>query len=197
MTEKNFNPDRVWYLKMSAQKGLTPTCPFATCQRCPRYFQSVGLLSETGATSMDADEKAKWAAYWNPSDLWPQVDEQATSVCGAARPIIHSNFCPEVAGLRYGRFASQLIAYADIEDGERAMELLPPSDYHREWSHLEQTHFSECDLYSKLLHIPPVPPMKDDENLFEMKPGVGGLTLDLRILFTKLARWWLRKQKRI
>ena len=44
-------PDLDWYGAISERKGLTGRCPFATVGRCPRYFESVALLSDAGITT--------------------------------------------------------------------------------------------------------------------------------------------------
>ena len=77
------NPDLQWYTGISKGKKLAPRCPFASVHRCPRYYQSVALLGETGcATKIDPEEDKRLLERWKRSDLWPVVDEQATSVMG-------------------------------------------------------------------------------------------------------------------
>ena len=53
--------------------------------------------------------------------LWPKVNEDATSTMGSdGKASIHTNFCPEVTGERFGWFASFLARYADELDSDLA-----------------------------------------------------------------------------
>ena len=77
-------PDLKWYTEISASKTLSPRCPFASVHRCPRYYQGVALLGETGvATTIDPAEDAELLERWKRTDLWPVVREQETSVMGS------------------------------------------------------------------------------------------------------------------
>src|SRR5215831_16819014 len=95
------NPDIDWYLRISAARHVTPRCPFASVERCPRYYQSLSLLGEAGSTKIPKDEDVRLNALWAQSDLWPSTDEGGTSVSGSERITSFHNFCPEV---NYDRF---------------------------------------------------------------------------------------------
>lgn len=43
-------PNFDWYSNISNKLGGPYRCPFATVSHCPRYYQSLSLLKETGAT---------------------------------------------------------------------------------------------------------------------------------------------------
>ena len=51
--------DKAWYHGISEAKSLPLRCPFATVDRCPRYYQSLSLLSETGATAIEPEEDSR------------------------------------------------------------------------------------------------------------------------------------------
>jgi hypothetical protein len=83
-----------WYLTLSRQRGTTPRCPFASVERCPRYYDSLSLLGEVQRIPADEDDRLK--AIWEKSDLRPKTAEGATAVISFAnRPSIFSNFCPQ------------------------------------------------------------------------------------------------------
>lgn len=88
-------PNFEWYSKISQEKGLPPRCPFATVDHCPRYYQTISLLRDTGATAMDSSVNDRLFERWKRSPLWPVIAEQETSVSGSSdRPAsILSNFC--------------------------------------------------------------------------------------------------------
>jgi hypothetical protein len=121
----NYNPDLQWYTKTSEQKGLKQRCPFATAARCPRFYQSLSLLGRAGSTQIDEAEDERLKAFWESTDLWPSTAEQCTSVSGPVpgNKAFH-NFCPEVAFLRFGLFASDLLPYHDEIDSESAHKKL-------------------------------------------------------------------------
>jgi hypothetical protein len=88
-------PDMDWYLTLSRQRGTKPRCPFASVERCPRYYTSLSLLGEAGSTKIPKDEDDRLEAMWEKSDLWPRTDEGATSVSSFdSRPSIFSNSAP-------------------------------------------------------------------------------------------------------
>src|SRR2546426_3339596 len=112
-------PNLRWYKKTSLRLGLRPRCPFASVERCPRYFQSLALLGRAGSTALDAREESRLTKRWKRHDLWPKVAEHETSLMGPARDIhIFSHFCPEVIFDRFGYFASDLTRYADETDAD-------------------------------------------------------------------------------
>jgi hypothetical protein len=66
-------------------------------------------------------------------------------------------FCPEVMFDRFGVFASTAHDYADESDRDREHERLgrdgaAPTDWRWEWASISRLHYSECPVYSPLLH---------------------------------------------
>ena len=78
-------PDLEWYIGVSERKGLLPRCPFASVNRCPRYYESLSLLRLVGTTAIDPVENDRLFRAWSESDLWPTIGEQATSISGGER----------------------------------------------------------------------------------------------------------------
>ena len=91
-------PTLEWYKTTSRDGGGAPRCPFASVQRCPRFYESVSLLGEAGfTTAIPRETDDRLCAIWQQSDLWPTVREQAASIMGPADDPRHlMNFCPEV-----------------------------------------------------------------------------------------------------
>lgn len=163
MSPEHVNPDFDWYSAISARRKVMPRCPFASVERCPRYYQSLSLLGQAGSTSVEPDEDARLKKFWERSDLWPRTSEYASSISGGTddrgnvrRPIF-SKFCPEVAYDRFHYFAEHFGSYADEIDSELAQEQLgregvPGSDWRWYWGSLTPLHYTECPLYSPLSH---------------------------------------------
>ncbi len=149
-------PDLQWYIFESKEKGMLPRCPFASAYRCPRYYQSISLLGKAGGTAIDQEEDKRLLERWNTSDLWPIVDEQATSISGSDnRYDIYSKFCPEVLFDRFGWFATFMAEYADEIDRDTAHKQLgsfarKEGDWRWAWAHVTPMHYSVCPLYAPL-----------------------------------------------
>lgn len=152
-------PDLKWYMRISAERGLSLRCPFATVERCPRYYQSLSLLGEAGSTKIDKLEDERLCKKWKRSDLWPRTAEYATAITsstderGNKRLLSFSNFCPEVAYDRFGYFAAYLHRYADEIDMDMSHKWLaeqaaPPKDWRWNWATVQAMHYAECPLYS-------------------------------------------------
>lgn len=151
-------PDLEWCAEKSKAKGLAIRCPFATVESCPRYYQSMSLLGNAGSTAIPKDEDERLLAKWKASDLWPRSAEYETSISGwEGKPSHFANFCPEVAFDRFGYFATYLGRYADEIDSDAghnrlARENTPPNDPHWSWASISPQHYTECSIYSVLMH---------------------------------------------
>ncbi|MEJ1382976.1 MAG: hypothetical protein RPU52_13240 [Candidatus Sedimenticola sp. (ex Thyasira tokunagai)] len=152
----DFVADKDWYQSVSEKKSLPLRCPFATAERCPRYYQSLSLFPSLGGTAMDPKEEERLLEKWEKSELWPRIDEHATSTFSSSEKLISiSNYCPELTFDRYGYFCSSLGAYADELDSVLAQERLHKegvgtNDPRWYWAHSYRMHYSECPLYSLL-----------------------------------------------
>lgn len=150
-------PDLEWYAAVSERKKLVARCPYATPSRCPRYFESVSLLSKAGimaglSTKVHDELLGKWEAH----ELWPSTAESATSISGGKKPNCFSNFCPEVSFDAFKLFASTVIGFydeldRDLREQQLARDTVSNSpDWRRDWEYVEPRHYSECPLYAKL-----------------------------------------------
>lgn len=143
-------PDKEWYDNISQSRDTDAHCPFATVEACPRYYQSLSLLSVSGSTKIPKDEDERLLEMWKKSDLWPRTDEQATSVSGSS---MFSNYCPEVSYERFGYFVTFLARYADEIDRDVVHQRLirdktPGHHPGWQWASWSEQHFSDCPLYS-------------------------------------------------
>jgi hypothetical protein len=156
-------PDLAWYSPQSERKGLPGRCPYTSVHRCPRYFESVALLSDVKVTAPLPTELHDTAlAKWQAHELSPATGETATSISGGTDPNCYANFCPEVAYDTFKLFSSTLIRINDSigrQIAERLIEKDPTPDgrdWRWSWSHVEPLHYSDCPLYAKLHQEKPV-----------------------------------------
>ncbi len=193
----NSNPSLDWYTGVSAAKGMPPRCPFASVHRCPRFYQSLSLLSKDGSTAIVPVEDDGLLKKWSASDLWPVTGEQASAIMGwASGPQHLRNFCPEVSFERFGLFAAELCAYSDETDRDNAHHSLGrrgagPEDWRWTWAHVLPLHFSGCPLYSPLAHgtesqasMP-----RPAEEILSVKPNFHGISLDVKVLLRRFRKW--------
>src|SRR5687768_14025079 len=111
------NPHLKWYVGIREKQALQPRRPFATSERCPRYYQTLSLLEHAGATEIPKERDEQLKKFWEKTDLWPLTREQETSLSGSNKWMFN-NFCPEVAAQHTGYFASSLIPWHDEEERE-------------------------------------------------------------------------------
>lgn len=152
-------PDLQWYTTISKERGVQPRCPFATVEKCPRFYQSLSLLGNAGvSTSIQPDEDERLKTYWSSTDIWPKTDEQATSIMGSSgNPSIFFKFCPEVSFEIFGYFAISLSRYASEFDSDNAVESYskqgaPSGHWCWNWAGVTELHYTDCPLYSIILH---------------------------------------------
>lgn len=158
-----------WYIATSLARNVLPRCPFATADRCPRYYMSALIIGRSGrSTEMDGDENKRLFEKWKTTDLWPLFDEDTPSSSGGQTMNLFKNMCPEVAYDRFGWFADHLIDYHDETDRERGWKRLAAQlaakhnvekefinidthpDWRWGWESLSPLHYTECPLYSPL-----------------------------------------------
>lgn len=153
---KIINPTIEWYVSVSQSHKFPPRCSFASAHRCPRYYQSLSLLGESGiSTRIDPEEDDRLLEKWRESDLWPLTGEQSTSVSGTPGKYSFSNFCPEVSFEIFGWFASALTPFPDNFAKNMAHSKLPDAgDWRWQWWHIQPMHYSQCPLFSPLSSNP-------------------------------------------
>jgi len=199
-------PDIDWYTEISEQKKAPLRCPYANVHRCPRYYSSLYLLGEEGITTKIKPEKVKELdEFWEKSDLLPVVAEHDTGISiSGDKKSSFSNFCPEVSFDVFGLFAVHLHRYSDEIDIEIAHAQLGdkayPKDWRWQWAHVEPLHYLKCPVYSQLA-LKPAPVSGESsttratQEMIEIKPGFMGISLNIKMLLTRLANWWLSKRK--
>ena len=184
--------DFEWYTSESAEKGMsTPRCPFATTERCPRYYQSLSLMGDAGSTRLDPKEDKRLLKRWRKSELWPRTAQQETALFSVSgEPHIFTRFCPEVVYDRFGWFATSLAAYPGEVDQGLAHAALGSKnadrgDWRWTWAQMTPMHYSECPLFSLVSQGPSSEPKTE---ILGLKPGMWGISIDLKALWRRITR---------
>lgn len=197
-------PDLDWYTCLSKAKNVPPRCPYANVHRCPRYYHSLYLLGDSGITTKMKPEKIiELDAIWEKTDILPVVDEHDTSISGYNdQKSGFSNFCPEISFDVFGLFADYLYRYADEIDTSVAHSRLAKEGYVKDWrwqwASITPLHYLKCSVYSQLVSRPP-DAAKDNidstesAEMVEVKPGFMGISLNLKVALSRLAKWWLAR----
>lgn len=191
-------PNIEWYEGISFKKGIPTRCPFASVNRCPRYYQSLSLLGKYGSTEIPPDKDKELKEKWEKSDFWPITLEQATSVSGGPEKYRFSRHCPEILYERFGLFAEELIPHIDEYTLERLIQIKGPhrDDWEYQWAYLKELHYSNCPLYSGLQKVEKESDdLKFPEEVFEFKPNISGIGINLKVLINRFCIWWLKKNR--
>lgn len=126
-------PDLAWYSSQGERKGLPGRCPHTSIHHCPRYFETVALLSDVKVTApLPKDLHDAALAKWREHELAPATGETAASISGGKDPNCYSNFCPEVAYDTFKLFASTLIRINDSIDRQIAERLIEKIQHPKE-----------------------------------------------------------------
>jgi len=180
---------------VSSQKSISPRCPYANVDRCPRYYESLSLLGSADiTTALQPSEDKRLLKKWKNSEHWPKVKEDEPFIHPPRDSKNFSNFCPEVAFDVFGLFASELHRYADEIDthaahAQLANEGASANDWRWQWSHITPLHYSECRLYSLLGSIGSDRTQETGtKEIFEAKPGVAGFTVNIKEIAKRIWR---------
>lgn len=188
------NPDLDWYTGLSRADKVSPRCPYANVHKCPRYYESLSLLGDSGMTTQIPPEKIQELdTLWKGSHVVPVIAEHETSIWSSGESVWgFKNFCPEVSFDVFGLFADNLYRYAHKIDAKSG-EAYPPDHWRRVWASVSPLHYLKCPFYSQLLtsqssQTTAEASGQDQKEILEIKPEFWGIRLDVKALF----RWMMK-----
>lgn len=148
--------DFAWYSAESRKQKLSPRCPIAHAELCPRYYESLVVLGMEHAghvpiTQVASERSASLERKWKP--FQSVIAEEGPSTFWAADERASVNhLCPEVSYDIFGYFASDLYHYADGIDRELAEKGYErdgiAEQFDARWESVTPRHYTECREYS-------------------------------------------------
>jgi hypothetical protein len=152
-------------------------------------------VDQIGGTSLDTKVIEQLDKRWSGTTLTSVLAEQAPSVLRVDDQFSTLNhFCPEVTYDILGWFAKHVHRYVDEIDRDIAHASLrkkgvDSNDPRWIWSSIRLMHYSECPTYALLLKRQEETEKK--ANIFSLKPGIYGISVDLQALWL-----WMRRKFR-
>jgi hypothetical protein len=100
------NPDLRWYSMRNREMNLSPRCPIASAELCPRYYASFWLLGKEGITTeISGKDQTRLERTWKPfTPVFAEEDVGITRAGDRFRSV--SGLCPEV-GLKHSAILFQ------------------------------------------------------------------------------------------
>jgi len=150
-------PDKSWYVEESKKRSAMLACPYANAHKCPRYYESIVLLSRISMISgIPSDKMAELDFFWKGTNFSALCEEEVPSITQSEYGQLHSvsNFCPEVSFKYLFYYADYMHKYADGIDKdfghERAEREKLENDWRYTWSIVRATFYLDCELYERV-----------------------------------------------
>ena len=150
-------PDKNWLEQESKTRDVLSFCPYANSHRCPRYYESLVLLSRINMIAgMTSEKVAELEEFWNRTIFSSLCNEEVPSVStdenGSLSSVAH--FCPEVSFKYLGYYASYLHKYIDeIDKGfgiRRAERDGLENDWRYSWMSVSATFYLDCEIFNNV-----------------------------------------------
>lgn len=145
-----------WYTRRDARRTLTPHCPLASNDKCPRYYLSLKHADTARALTqcLSDENRALIEKKWESSDVFATIEESVATWYendGSLRGF--DGFCPEVAAKLFGHYCCNLRNYPDEHSKieiHRQLKAgnIPKDDTRWEWMTFVPRHYTDCIEYS-------------------------------------------------
>lgn len=148
--------DKVWYLQRDGRTKLSPHCPIAENDKCPRYYVSQQYAAAANLASLDLTDEVRTRIEkkWATSDVVTSYDLTVGSSIakdGTLRGIV--GFCPEVSARIFDLYCSSLSKFPDEEAQRSTHKILAANnvaktDLRWQWMMVEPRHYTDCHEFS-------------------------------------------------
>lgn len=156
-TMRRVVPDKVWWEQESQKRNASSTCPYANSHKCPRYYESLVLLSHINMIAgMTESKKAELGSFWEKTSFSSLCDEEVPSVSpkeyGGLSSI--SNFCPEVSFKYLNYYADYMYKYVDEIDQDSGTRIADrdnlTNDWRYTWMSVNPKFYLDCEVFDSV-----------------------------------------------
>jgi len=150
-------PDKKWWEIQSTTRSAQAQCPFANSYKCPRYYESLALLSKVNMISgMPKNKDEELSHFWGGTIFSSLCDEEVPSLrrkdYGSVASI--SNFCPEVSFKYFSYYADSMHKYADEIDHDSGIRNAVrdglPNDWKYNWMAVHPVFYLDCEIFNNV-----------------------------------------------
>ncbi|WP_259468998.1 hypothetical protein [Salmonella enterica] len=150
-------PDKIWWEKECNNRNASSICPYASSHRCPRYYDSIVLLSRSNMIAGMAPEKEKELnEFWERTNFSSLCDEEVPAVTtkefGGLSSV--SNFCPEVSFKYLSYYADHMHKYVDDIDQDTGRRIAEKDNLENDWKYtwmsVEPKFYLDCDVFESV-----------------------------------------------
>ncbi|WP_434931018.1 hypothetical protein ACRWQM_01530 [Shewanella sp. HL-SH5] len=146
-------PDRSWWQAEAKKRNALSTCPYANAHKCPRYFESLVLLSQINMIAgITENKKDELSSFWQRTSFSSLCDEEVpvVSTNKSGRLLSVSNFCPEVSFKYLKYYADYMQKYVDEVDKDTGTLIANrdnlPNDWRYAWMSVNPKFYLDCEL---------------------------------------------------
>ncbi|WP_347364625.1 hypothetical protein [Vibrio vulnificus] len=150
-------PNKDWWQEESSKRSSLKSCPYANSHTCPRYYESVFLLSQINMIAGLAKNKSdELDQMWANTSFSALCAEEVPSIGQNQNGSLSSvsNFCPEVSFKYLGYYADYMCKYVDEIDqagGERlANRDKLADDWRYFWRSVSAKFYLDCEVYDRV-----------------------------------------------
>lgn len=154
---KRVVPNKEWLERESEKRGVQMTCPFANSHKCPRYFDSLVLLSRANVIAgVPQDKEEELEYFWKNTSFSALCDEETPTIYRTkfgGVSAVH-NFCPEVSYKHFYYYADHMQKYIDELDQEVGHRIAErdnlDNDWKFTWMDLSPRFYSDCEVFESV-----------------------------------------------
>ncbi|ENM3829399.1 hypothetical protein IS636_003576 [Vibrio cholerae] len=152
-------PNKNWWVEESQKRKALSSCPYADSHKCPRYYESIVLLSRINMIAgLPKNKEEELNRLWENTSFSALCDEEVPAITTRENRRLGSvsNFCPEVSFKYLRYYADYMCKYVDEIDqvhGERLARSEGLSDDWRFlWMSVRARFYLDCEVYDRVKH---------------------------------------------
>ena len=157
----HIHPNLDWYSTVGDQRGKDRRCPFATVNRCPKYFETLVVLEQQyNSPKIPRAIQKSMVKKWREDELWAVTladKPKAIEYRDTGNHLEFRSLCPEASFEVFELFTSSISYFKSTLDFKvRELQIKDTvygsMHWHWVWQyfHVEPMHFSDCSMFGKI-----------------------------------------------